>query len=233
MGNCEIVTKSRKYEFHSSSSCDLLKSRYGFIFNGGQVKAETVSEGFEAELFDVSVSDTGGSISGKESGVTVGEEKGMCKDHVQYRKEVGERFEFFRELVLKTREEFASEAALPKQYIAQLEWGAALPGILAFEYFYKEYGLNLSWLVSGEGDIFFRRGPRTPRYAYQLDRIMDYRDPEFIACFKAVRDTGFPRIKEDILVLMKQVKPDFEQEIKCHNQLTDSYKPTNREVNNG
>jgi hypothetical protein len=217
MGSSNFVAKSRNYEFHSSSPSDLLKSRYGFIFNGTGDTSQKVSPDLESNTVGVTHKSNNRELfSGVNRVGAVGEEKGMRQGHIQYKKEVGMRFEFFRELVLKTREEFAAEAALPKQYIAQLEWGTVLPGILAFEYFYKEYGLNLTWLVTGEGDIFFRRGPRTPRYAYQLDRIMDYRDSEFIACFKAVRDTGFPRIKEDILVLMKQVKPEIEQTVKCH-----------------
>ncbi|MCP5047622.1 MAG: helix-turn-helix transcriptional regulator [bacterium] len=224
-GGGELMTESSKYEFQSSQPCDLLKLRYGFNVNGCSratgrqvpvVSGSVSSCGFGMNTYrtpDLNVLNVNRQpvTFGIIRGGSVKKEKDMYKGHVQYKKEVGERFEFFRQLVLKTRAEFAEEASLPKQYIAQLEWGTVLPGILSIEYFYKEYGLNLSWLVSGEGDIFYKKGPRTPRYAYHLDRILDYRDPEFKVCFEAVRDTGVPKIKEDIIALMKQVSPGMKR----------------------
>jgi hypothetical protein len=138
------------------------------------------------------------------------------EDNLQkYKREIGKRFRVFRQLVLRTRAEFAEEASLPEEYIAQIEWGTVLPGILSVEYFYKEYGLNVTWLVSGEGHIFYKHGPRTPRHAYSIDKKLHYEDPEFDQYLGVVKQLQIPETKLQLLRIMKQMSegydPYFEQ----------------------
>lgn len=134
----------------------------------------------------------------------------MSEHFIHYKKEIGDRFRIFRQLVLKTRREFADEASLPEEYIAQIEWGAVIPGILSIEYYYKEYGLNLTWLVSGDGNIFYKKGPRTPHHAYQIDTKMDYRDAEFQEYLAIVKQMQIPEMKQDLISMMKHIKDDYQ-----------------------
>jgi transcriptional regulator with XRE-family HTH domain len=157
----------------------------------------------------------------------------MIENSNRYKKEIGDRFRIFRQLVLKTKREFANESSLPEDYIAQIEWGDVLPGILSIEYFCKEYGLNLTWLVTGEDRIFSRMGPRTPRHAYQIDRVMDYKDPEFKECITVVSQMRIPEVKEDLIAIMKQIRNDYQQFFKYYENQNITHKIKNREVTNG
>jgi transcriptional regulator with XRE-family HTH domain len=153
----------------------------------------------------------------------------------EYKKGIGRRFGVFRQLVMKTQQEFADEASLPMEYINQIELGNILPGIISIEFFYSHYGLDLSWLVSGHGNIFNRRAPQTPIYAIQLDRLLDYRDPEFSRCLEQIKGNRIPDIiKEDIIALRKQGNPNYKQMNEYHeqatNQATNIIKLPEREV---
>jgi hypothetical protein len=152
---------------------------------------------------------------------------------IQYKKDIGNRFRIFRQLVLKTRGEFADEASLPEEYITQIEWGTVIPGILSIEYFYKEYGLNLTWLISGEENIFYKMGPKTPRHAYQLDRTLDYRDPQFSQYLKVVKEMQIPEVKEDVISLMKLIKKDYRQFFDVYEKQRTNNKNEEREVTHG
>jgi hypothetical protein len=138
------------------------------------------------------------------------------EDNLQkYKKEIGNRFRIFRQLVLRTRTEFAEEASLPEEYIAQIEWGTVLPGILSTEFFYKEYGLSITWLVSGEGNIFYKHGTRTPRHAYSIDKKLHYEDPEFHQYLGVVKQLQIPETKQQLLEIMTHIsngyRPYFDQ----------------------
>jgi transcriptional regulator with XRE-family HTH domain len=79
-------------------------------------------------------------------------------DYSQLAGEIGRRFRVFRQLNGKTREEFSKGSKFPVNYFALLEKGEFIPSLLFIEYFSKKYGLSLTWLVRGEGDIFAKKG---------------------------------------------------------------------------
>ena len=78
---------------------------------------------------------------------------------------IGQRFKQFRELLGITIKKMVKEANDPliqEQRIKLLEKGAFIPDIIFINYFIEVYGLNLPWLVTGIGPMFFEKGPRTP-----------------------------------------------------------------------
>jgi transcriptional regulator with XRE-family HTH domain len=79
-------------------------------------------------------------------------------DYSQLAGEIGQRFRVFRQLNGKTREEFSRGSKYPVNYFTLLEKGEFIPSLLFIEYFYKKYGLSLTWLIRGKGDIFVKRG---------------------------------------------------------------------------
>lgn len=135
-------------------------------------------------------------------------------NYSHYKKEIGIRFATFRQMVAKSRSEFAEEADLPTEYISQIEMGTILPGIISMEYFYREYGVNLTWLVTGNGNIFQSRGPRTPKDAYSQNK-------------SAMSDKKEPINAEQHVIQTNQKYHPF------HQQTTSIIRMPDREVNNG
>jgi len=155
------------------------------------------------------------------------------ENYAAYKKEIGNRFKAFRLLVGKSQREFSAESELPIEYISQIELGTILPGIISVEYFTRSYGLNISWLVTGKGYIFQTQGTETPRYAYLLDKMMDYRDPEFVECLETLKDTGIFSTKEELNELQKEVTGNYPRYQEFYNQQTKNIRRPEREVNNG
>ena len=143
----------------------------------------------------------------------------MSEHFINYKKEIGDRFRIFRQLVLKSRAEFANEASLPEDYIAQIEWGTVIPGLLSIEYYYKEYGLNLTWLVSGDGNIFYKKGPRTPHHAFQIDSKWDYRDAEFQEYLAIVKQMNVSELKSGLNKVMENIKNEYQPYFDYYAQL--------------
>jgi transcriptional regulator with XRE-family HTH domain len=111
------------------------------------------------------------------------------EDYPRVARDMGERFRIFRELIGKTLEQLAKETALTVEFLSQLESGEFIPWLVFFEYFYREYGLNLTWMTNGKEKIFFKKGPRTPGFAYELDQKLDYKDPAFTGIIALMQDT--------------------------------------------
>ena len=97
----------------------------------------------------------------------------MCDldEYAKQKKAMGKRFKQFRELVEKSKIQMEQEANHPlikAKKINQFEYGAIIPDIIFIQYFTEEYGLNLTWLVTGSGFIFVKKGPKTPEDIYRL-----------------------------------------------------------------
>lgn len=103
---------------------------------------------------------------------------------------IGCRFNIFRRLVAKSIIEFSSEASLPLDLLTGLEKDRDVnPGILDFKYFCDRYGLNMTWLLTGKGKIFFKKGMKTPLFAFMTDEIVEY-NPNAYDKFLAVINDG-------------------------------------------
>jgi hypothetical protein len=103
----------------------------------------------------------------------------MCDldEYVQQKKEMGQRFKKFRELMGKSKEEMEQEANHPlimTERIKLFEYGAIIPDIIFMQYFTEEYGLNLTWLVKGTGFLFTKKGAKTPEEIYMIFRNIEY-----------------------------------------------------------
>ena len=98
-------------------------------------------------------------------------------EYVQQKKEIGQRFKKFRELVGKSKKEMEQEANHPlimTERIKLFEYGAIIPDIIFMQYFTEEYGLNLTWLVKGTGLLFTKKGAKTPEEIYMIFRNIEY-----------------------------------------------------------
>jgi transcriptional regulator with XRE-family HTH domain len=98
-------------------------------------------------------------------------------EYVQQKKEIGQRFKKFRELMGKSKKEMEQEANHPlimTERIKLFEYGAIIPDIIFMQYFTEEYGLNLTWLVKGRGLLFTKKGAKTPEEIYMIFRSIEH-----------------------------------------------------------
>jgi transcriptional regulator with XRE-family HTH domain len=98
-------------------------------------------------------------------------------EYVQQKKEMGQRFKKFRELMGKSRNEIEQEAnhrLIMTERIKMFEYGVIVPDIMFIQYFTEEYGLNLTWLVKGIGSLFTKKGAKTPEDIYMIFRDIEY-----------------------------------------------------------
>ena len=72
---------------------------------------------------------------------------------------MGKRFEAFRRLIGLTREKLAAELDVPVKTIEEIEKGEAPPDLCMLDYLNKNYGLDINWMIHGEGVVIFNRLP--------------------------------------------------------------------------
>lgn len=70
---------------------------------------------------------------------------------------VGKRFEAFRRVLCLTREQLAAKLNVSIETIEEIEKGETPPDLCMLYYLNKEYGLNINWMIHGEGGIIFSR----------------------------------------------------------------------------
>jgi len=81
-------------------------------------------------------------------------------DHYQQKKEIGQRFKQFRELLGKSKKELEQDANNPLIQVPRinmLELGVVIPDIIFIQYFTEKYGLDLTWLVTGTGTPLLKK----------------------------------------------------------------------------
>jgi transcriptional regulator with XRE-family HTH domain len=69
---------------------------------------------------------------------------------------VGLRFRKFREEIGRVQREMGEELNISQSTVANIERGKAFPNITYLHYFYHKYRLNINWLLTGRGQMFFQ-----------------------------------------------------------------------------
>jgi hypothetical protein len=92
---------------------------------------------------------------------------------------VGERFKLFRQSLFQSVPGMGEEAGVPADLIRLIEMGILAPDLLSLEYFFREYCLNLTWLLTGKGNMFFDKGPKTPVDLFEFCRFDEPGTPAF------------------------------------------------------
>jgi len=70
---------------------------------------------------------------------------------------LGNRFLLFRKVIRKTKPQLASEMGVEIEKLAFIENGKENFDMSNLHYLASQYGLNLNWLLSGEGSMFIEQ----------------------------------------------------------------------------
>ena len=95
------------------------------------------------------------------------------------KKEIGRRFYEFRRILDKTQLQLAQELSVYQSTITNLEVGKTFPSINYILYFRERYGLNPTWLVSGEGEMLLKEEKREPWAKSTLPCHLEKIDPRY------------------------------------------------------
>jgi len=70
---------------------------------------------------------------------------------------VGSRFCRFRRSISKTQSQLAEELGIYQSTIASFEMGKTFPNFKYLYHFHKKHGLNINWLLTGDGNMFMNK----------------------------------------------------------------------------
>lgn len=74
--------------------------------------------------------------------------------------EIGERIKLVRNEAKLTQEEFASKIGYKRQSLANVETGAREPIAPVVAMICREFGVNETWLRTGEGEMYIQRSKK-------------------------------------------------------------------------
>ena len=140
-------------------------------------------------------------------------------EYYQQKRAIGVRFKQFRELLDKSKQELEDETDDPlinEGRIILIELGAIIPNVIFIEYFTGEYGLNITWLVTGTGLLFYKKGSKTPEKIYET-----FRDTEPIA-----------ELIAEVIKRNRQKPSAYSKESPQITQINTDYKKTKKYLSN-
>ncbi len=151
------------------------------------------------------------------------------------KKDVGARFCEFRKAISKTQTQLSEELGIYQSTIASFEMGKTFPNFKYLHYFHEKYGLNINWLISGNGDKFVER------YRYRIETKAPYlkdSDPQYylsslekyseLLCLMEI-----PIIEQVILAKLLELKTFLKDEVQELYQRKNTQLSEKKENGNG
>lgn len=89
----------------------------------------------------------------------------MSKEKTSIKKDVGARFCKFRKSIGKTQQQLADELGIYQSTITNFEQGKTFPSLKYLYHFNEKYGLDITWVITGKGDMIskdYRLHANTP-----------------------------------------------------------------------
>lgn len=125
------------------------------------------------------------------------------------KQDVGSRFKQFRIHKRKAQHELAKELKVHQSTITNIEHGTTFPKLNYLHYFYMKYGLNINWLVTGEGEMYLRAHPKAGFTDLLMYPHVEYGDPNFEHYAEMVKLMQIPIIEQVMFGKMMEVKIMF------------------------
>jgi transcriptional regulator with XRE-family HTH domain len=97
----------------------------------------------------------------------------MAKKHDKGLKNIGERIKYIRGSL--TQPEFGKKLGVGRNNVYTWESNKSMPIAEILLQIYKEYGVNINWLLSGEGEPYIKKSKRSivvgSRYLKMVTRL--------------------------------------------------------------
>ena len=133
----------------------------------------------------------------------------------ELKEEVGKRFRAFRSN--KPQHVLAGELRVHQSTITNIEHGTTFPKINYLEYFFQKYGLNINWVVTGQGEMFMKSHP-APSVTGLASKIslpnIQYGDAKYDQYAELHNLMQIPVIEQVILAKLMECKTLFRDDVK-------------------
>ena len=133
----------------------------------------------------------------------------------EMKKEIGRRFNEFRQFIKKRQEELAEELKVSQGTIANIESGKFYPNLSLLHYLYSYYNLSINWLLTGSDEMIISPVKKS-KYTdiTQLFSPIEENDPRFEKYVELISLMRIPVIKEIIFGKLAEIKALAKEEIK-------------------
>ncbi len=135
---------------------------------------------------------------------------------IKQKKEIGRRFCEFRKLIGKTQIQLAKELDVYQSTITNIERGSTFPALIYIIYFHRNYNLNPTWLLCGEGQTFIPEDEifKEPWKKSLLPCHIKNEDPMYENYYQLLNLMQIPFIEKVILGKLTELKMMAREEIK-------------------
>ncbi|MCP4147059.1 MAG: helix-turn-helix transcriptional regulator [bacterium] len=130
-----------------------------------------------------------------------------------FKKKIGQRLRSFREAIRKAQHELAAELNIYQSTITNIERGKTFPNINYLQYFYKEYALNINWLLTDSGEMFMDHYHISPNASSVMECHVKASDPRYEKYAELLNYMEIPEIEQLILARLIEARAIFKDEI--------------------
>lgn len=132
----------------------------------------------------------------------------------ELKEEVGQRFRDFRNDKKKAQHLLAAELKVHQSTITNIEHGTTFPKINYLQYFFEKYGLNINWLVTGDGEMYMKGHPTSTGASQIFNPQIQYGDPRYDQYLELQNLMHIPVIEQVILAKLMECKTLFRDEVR-------------------
>lgn len=129
------------------------------------------------------------------------------------KEDVGVRFKSFRLDQKKAQHVLASELKVHQSTITNIEHGTTFPKISYLYYFYETYGLNINWLITGDGEMYLRDKALEEENLPLMLPHVSYEDSTYSQYLELTRLMQVGSIEQVMLAKLTELKMMFKEEI--------------------
>jgi len=127
--------------------------------------------------------------------------------------DVGNRFKTFRQDKKKAQHILAAELKVHQSTITNIEHGTTFPKLNYLEYFYSKYGLNINWMVTGNGEMYIQDHPSVNAATIGAPHV-HYGEPRFEQYGELLNLMQIREVEQIILAKLMECKTLFKDEVK-------------------
>ncbi len=130
--------------------------------------------------------------------------------------DVGIRFKAFRANQKKPQHEMAAELKVHQSTITNIEHGTTFPKISYLYYFFENYGLNINWLITGEGEMYLHSRDAAGGAQPVTMPHIQYGDTHYDQYVELTQLMEVPVIEQVMLAKLAESKFIFKDEINAY-----------------
>lgn len=139
----------------------------------------------------------------------------MSKEKTSIKKDVGLRFCQFRKAINKTQQQLADELEIYQSTITNFEQGKTFPNLNYLYHFNEQYGLNITWLITGKGDMVMKDYQITASAPRMLDSGLQHHTDDIKKYTELLYLMDIPIIEQIIMAKFLELKTLLKDEIEA------------------